>query len=528
MSFGMTFGQLTLEHTYNEGVITRVKLEYSGEKYYLFKSATNELLLYNSDHTAWKTIVIPAPLATNFASANLLHVSESKIDPDADIEVIFSYYDTNLLSYVTKIMSEEGTILATLDDTYSVVLSEIEGLSTKLIGLSYNPGRSKVYALPGLVLEHTYTEGLVSRIKLEISGEKYCVTDSNAGVERIYNSNHSLWKTIALPAPVGASYLSNVLISETSIDADDLLEIGYNYYTSDAGVTSFAGNIIKENNQVLLAVPNAISFYFSTWEGLAKKLMVTIRPSSSESHSDVYQLPGLLLEHSYPCVVFRTKLENSGEKYCTYQNLTTNAITVYNADHSVWKNIAIDLQHDFSNYNIYVNFITETKIASDPLLEIGYSYVYSNPLMFSEFHSRIVNENGLVYLDLPDAQSVFLSELLDLPTKLVALYYHSIDETTHTYTSDVFSVNPSMALPDFQNNLPSVVVRNPAKTNIFFASGSNFVQATLYGAFGEKIKEIAGSNLTMMDVEGLSSGFYLLQLVSSDNGKSAHKIIISQ
>ena len=56
------FAQIKLEHSYFNSAVTRIKLENSGEKYYALTYATNELVFYNSDHTLWKTIVLPATI----------------------------------------------------------------------------------------------------------------------------------------------------------------------------------------------------------------------------------------------------------------------------------------------------------------------------------------------------------------------------------------------------------------------------------------------------------------------------------
>ena len=76
----ISFAQITLEHTYDDSAVTRIKLEYSGEKYYVIKKATNELIFYNADHTIWKTIVLPAPAPTQLTSTKVFHVSEAKIN----------------------------------------------------------------------------------------------------------------------------------------------------------------------------------------------------------------------------------------------------------------------------------------------------------------------------------------------------------------------------------------------------------------------------------------------------------------
>ncbi len=102
--------QIELEHTYTESAVTRVKLEYSGEKYYTFKKATNELIFYNADHSLWKTIALPIALST-YNRTTVTHVSEAVLNLDTNLEIAFSYNDVISDSYLSKIISEDGTVL---------------------------------------------------------------------------------------------------------------------------------------------------------------------------------------------------------------------------------------------------------------------------------------------------------------------------------------------------------------------------------------------------------------------------------
>jgi hypothetical protein len=190
-----SFAQITLEHTYSEGNVTRVKLEYSGEKYYLLKRATNELIFYNADHSLWKIIALPATIPHSLApTAEIVDVSENKINPDVNIEIVFIYFNTVTNVKDCKIISENGNTLFTITNISAVELSIILGLSDKLIATS--TAETKVFSFPELVLENTYNYGNLRRIKLENSGEKYYSLDKTNNNTKIYNANHSLWKTV--------------------------------------------------------------------------------------------------------------------------------------------------------------------------------------------------------------------------------------------------------------------------------------------------------------------------------------------
>ncbi len=148
----LSFGQIELEHTYNNALITRINLEFSGEKYYEFKSATNELVLYNDDHTWWKTILLPAPAPSMFTSTRVFHVSEAEFNQDSNLEIIYGYYNFDAPYYESKVIAEDGTVLLTIPNALKVTLNKIPGLSNKLITENTaNNVVSKVYSVPELM-----------------------------------------------------------------------------------------------------------------------------------------------------------------------------------------------------------------------------------------------------------------------------------------------------------------------------------------------------------------------------------------
>jgi len=520
----LSFGQIDLEHTYNDGVVTRIKLEYSGEKYYLFKSATNELVFYNNDHSLWKTIILPAPAPTQYTHTLIFHVSEGVFNSDSNLEIIFGFFNGSLPGYQAKVMAEDGTIIGSLDNVYSVAMSDLPNLPLKLIGTSYNPESSKVYSVPELSLEHVYTEGQVSRVALENSGEKYYVADKVNGVEKVYNSDHTIWKTIALPKPADAFYSGNAaFISETAINSDNLLEIGYNYYTVVNSVYTYVGKIINENNTALLTVPEASSMYISVLEGCENKLMVRLWDNANNITSNVYQLPSLVLEHTYESEVARIKLENSGEKYYTSSYPLNHQAKVYNNDHSIWKTITLPIPPDY--YQITgIGNLSESKINADPLLELSYTY-FTAALEIAYFETQIINENGVNYLTIEGANSVYISELTDLANKLIATIQVSSFDSVHYY-GKVYSLAP-LATTSFEKGIHAVVAPNPTSSFLTITCKDSINEATLYNMTGERVKEFANQDLRKINVENLPTGIYLLKLTDNNNQKSTHKITIT-
>jgi len=106
----------------------------------------------------------------------------NQINLDSNIEIgytnQYSNPNPNSVQSESKIINENGSELFNSINTYGIKISQIGGLSNKLIVLNKDSTQSsKVYSLPDFNYETTYNEGPVYRIKLEESGEKYYVFD---------------------------------------------------------------------------------------------------------------------------------------------------------------------------------------------------------------------------------------------------------------------------------------------------------------------------------------------------------------
>lgn len=525
-----TFAQITLEHTYDNGVVTRVKLEYSGEKYYALKYSTNELMFYNADHSLWKTIVLPASVPNPFATAKVFHISEAKINPDANLEIIFGYYNATTSTYECKVISEDGTVLLTIPNATGAHLDEIPGLPMKLISENSNPNLisiSKVYSVPELALENTYTDGNIKRIKLENSGEKYYLLDKENQNTKVYNQNHSLWKTVSLPKPINASYTNIGVISETRIIPDALLEIGYTYSETVNNYPHYESKIVNENNVVLITLPNAIKLSISNIEGLTNKLMADCTNISGTSHfaTSIYDLPSLSLENTYESQVTRVKLENSGEKYYTSSLLLSYQVKIYNSNHTLWKTIDLLPPNNstFDRYEITINQLSETKINPDVLLELSFMYV-PKLLLEPYYNSRIISENGTILVQADGLAGLYLNEIPGLDTKLIGSAYPDLNN--NVAFSKVYSLE-TLGTTSFNKKTNIFIAPNPANSYLNINSLSSPIkEAAIYTMTGALVKKETAQIITKIDVEKLPTGIYIVNLTDFNNQKSTHKITI--
>ncbi len=265
-----------LEHTFTNAIVNRITLDFSGDKYYFLDSASQSLILYNSDYTLWKTVALPLPIGSNYYSNALSFISEHQLNQDDLLEVGYSY--TGIVSE-GKIVNENNADLLTIPNAESMKISVLDGYESKVIASirhdipGYSTYTSNIYQLPGFAIENEY-ESEVERVILENSGEKYYTSLNPLNNQaKIYNSDHTLWKTINLPVPDQFYTIRNVgNVSENKFNDDNLIELSYNA-VSEIFELQFVGEVINENGLNLLEAYGVSDFYFSELEDLPTKLI---------------------------------------------------------------------------------------------------------------------------------------------------------------------------------------------------------------------------------------------------------------
>jgi hypothetical protein len=150
-----------------------------------------------------------------------------------------------------------------------------------------------------IYLEHTYNHsGTFTHLKN--SGNKFFIMDVGSNQCRIYNVNHSLWKTINLSVPFD-NYLYDIrFVSENLFTLDNSLCLAYVYYKYDAvnQYYTFTAKVIRENGTVLLTIPGCQYLYVTSLADGETKLVTysydySVTPGTIQT--TVYNLPGELL-----------------------------------------------------------------------------------------------------------------------------------------------------------------------------------------------------------------------------------------
>lgn len=150
-----------------------------------------------------------------------------------------------------------------------------------------------------ITLDHTYS-GWASVANLSVSGYKYHVLDTQAKTLKLYNTDHSLWKTVNLSVPAGYTLMTNVYnVSENLFSLDNKVGFSYSYYITTPSYT-VETMVVNENGTALLTIPGANYAYAYDAGGEAKLLAYIANSANSTYTTKVYNLPGTLISGFSP------------------------------------------------------------------------------------------------------------------------------------------------------------------------------------------------------------------------------------
>lgn len=155
-----------------------------------------------------------------------------------------------------------------------------------------------ISAFAEITLDNTFPGGIVYPITLENSGYKEYVVDYYTNVVRIYNSDHSIYKTITVAVPNGAYLYWVDNITESLFNTDNLLEMAVTFSTTTNSITTYSAKIINENGNELLDLPDAYSLFTKNINNNAKLFVYYFTYDATNSiytyTSSIYNLPGTI------------------------------------------------------------------------------------------------------------------------------------------------------------------------------------------------------------------------------------------
>ncbi|MBP7390023.1 MAG: T9SS type A sorting domain-containing protein [Chitinophagales bacterium] len=206
-------------------------------------------------------------------------------------------------------------------------------------------------------LEHSYPNGKwqTSLIKLSNSGMKYQWVDEAAGILKLYNLDHSIFKTMTFPVLSGVS--TQVLyVSETTFDLDATIEFMV-AYSDDNNWANSVTKIVEESGALIFDGPGetpslnadatAYGAIFNTPSGTKM-----ILDNHTDNASKVYSLPGTLVataiqDVNYDNNNFLAPYPNPAGNYITLayslpSSIKEAKVSVYDMEGRIVKSYTID------------------------------------------------------------------------------------------------------------------------------------------------------------------------------------------
>ncbi|MFZ4520809.1 MAG: T9SS type A sorting domain-containing protein [Bacteroidales bacterium] len=174
----------------------------------------------------------------------------------------------------------------------------------------FGTSRAQIY------LEKTYTSS-AELTELAVSGFKYYEMVVSNNLCRLYNMDHTAWKTISLNVPSGMYLYDIKFVSETLFNTDSKVELAYIYYSYDTTLLyyTYFTKVVNEDGMELLSIPGCAYMEIEKPGTNGTKLLAFVYDYSIvlwTVSTLVYSLPGDLpiggipltckenLKHSYP------------------------------------------------------------------------------------------------------------------------------------------------------------------------------------------------------------------------------------
>ena len=136
-------------------------------------------------------------------------------------------------------------------------------------------------------LESTYNYS-GSYTNLRSSGDKFFIMDVASSQCRIYNMDHSLFKTINCTVPSGYFLADIKFVSENLFNADSKIELAYTYYkyvsTSTSYYYIYGAKVITEAGTVLQPIDDAQYLYVNKTGDTEYKLLDRKSTRLNSSH----------------------------------------------------------------------------------------------------------------------------------------------------------------------------------------------------------------------------------------------------
>ena len=218
-----------------------------------------------------------------------------------------------------------------------------------------------------ITLEQSYPDNQgLSIIKLENSGHRYLQYDLANQIVKIYNLNHSIFKTITLPSLLPTNQKTSIAyVSENLFNSDNLVEIlcykegwspqspttdGSVIVIDENGGTVFSQDsmvIVEQRSTTYYGYDDKSSFVYNTTNGTK---MILYSYKTSDKGFKVFSLPGTLIASvkQFPSTINESNLvypnPSNSNITISYElaKSSTGILTIYDLNGNEVENLKID------------------------------------------------------------------------------------------------------------------------------------------------------------------------------------------
>lgn len=145
-------GQITLENLYTDkNNFKLANLTQSGYKYYLLDVFNQQLNVYNTNHSVYKTITLPS--ISNYTCMQVTEVSDKLFNSDTLLEYCVYFKASSPINDFWAVLTETGNTILNCGNRAEPSVYNIGGNIFKLVTIKVTGGTYKdsvkVYSLPG-------------------------------------------------------------------------------------------------------------------------------------------------------------------------------------------------------------------------------------------------------------------------------------------------------------------------------------------------------------------------------------------
>jgi Secretion system C-terminal sorting domain len=274
----------------NASELTRRKFSYAGEKFYFKNGRLNLVEIYNLDHSLYKRIAIPL-----YANGGYTDLTDSNFFADdkifnSDSLIEFAYtYNIGAGYGLSKIVNENGSVLVKALTCCSFILDQKEGQLNKLFYTDRSATNPKYYVLdlPSPITTAATYSFKPKRILFKQFDVKYMTAECE--MINLFNSNHSVWKTINVVPSIGyTSCESPPLVCDSIVNQDSTLEVIWTERTINFPY-NYQLHVTTERGIKLATIQNAHFFELSQLDNRLNKLVTKISNGFKEFETQVWR-----------------------------------------------------------------------------------------------------------------------------------------------------------------------------------------------------------------------------------------------